>query len=702
MPSEQKQLQKSIEETFAVFGKKSKSQVLSSTNPSEAILKKVAEILKIDIPQKRFDALGYMDDIKEKAYYLSIPSREVVLDEDFHNHESGLFLSYSSDGKPYLLFPIGSFYYVFDPTNSKVFRYTKNMEISKDVLQFYKPFSQKEFGLKAIWRFFLEIIGSDLYKFLTLSIIITLLTLATPIAMSYLISTIIPEANKSELLEYSLGLFVFGISSLLFFTSKNFLLVKIESKLTHYLENATWHKILNFPVRFFTQYKTADLVLRAKSLDNIREILTDTVIIGIFGGIFSLATLGLLFFYSSSLALIILFAVLLFQIVYIAIALKQAKVTSEYQNHFGELMSNAEEGFKNIQKLKTSGSERRFLTRFVDQNRTQVALRYKTQKLITIEKTLDTVFMLSIPLLVYLSFAFFKTLRDELSLAEFIAINSVIAQFSQSFASFLSLITKSIEIKPYLERFMPISRGRSENDPFEKVVPKRFEGNIEFRDVFFKYGSRDKNIIKGLSLKIKSGEHIGIVGSSGSGKSTMIKLLLGFEEPSLGEIFVSGYNLKDVDMQIYRRNIGVVMQDIELTDGDIISNIRLDLKVPLKDVVEAINLSGLKYDIQQMPMGIHTMIQANGLTLSGGQRQKIAIARAILKKPKLLILDEATSAIDSKTQADIVENLKSLDMTILSVAHRVESLKNTDKIIILEEGSVKKEGSFKEIYGGEA
>ncbi|MFP4333579.1 MAG: peptidase domain-containing ABC transporter, partial [Campylobacterales bacterium] len=559
-----------------------------------------------------------------------------------------------------------------------------------------------EFGLKAIWRFFLEIIGSDLYKFLTLSIIITLLTLATPIAMSYLISTIIPEANKSELLEYSLGLFVFGISSLLFFTSKNFLLVKIESKLTHYLENATWHKILNFPVRFFTQYKTADLVLRAKSLDNIREILTDTVIIGIFGGIFSLATLGLLFFYSSSLALIILFAVLLFQIIYVVIALKQAKVTSEYQNHFGELMSNAEEGFKNIQKLKTSGSERRFLTRFIDQNRTQVALRYKTQKLITIEKTLDTVFMLSIPLLVYLSFAFFKTLRDELSLAEFIAINSVIAQFSQSFASFLSLITKSIEIKPYLERFMPISRGRSENDPFEKVVPKRFEGNIEFRDVFFKYGSRDKNIIKGLSLKIKSGEHIGIVGSSGSGKSTLIKLLLGFEEPSLGEIFVSGYNLKDVDMQIYRRNIGVVMQDIELTDGDIISNIRLDLKVPLKDVVEAINLSGLKYDIQQMPMGIHTMIQANGLTLSGGQRQKIAIARAILKKPKLLILDEATSAIDSKTQADIVENLKSLDMTILSVAHRVESLKNTDKIIILEEGSVKKEGSFKELYGGEA
>ena len=228
-----------------------------------------------------------------------------------------------------------------------------------------------------------------------------------------------------------------------------------------------------------------------------------------------------------------------------------------------------------------------------------------------------------------------------------------------------------------------------------KEIPGKLRGEVSFNNIKFSYDKDGSYVLNGIDLKIAQGEYVGIVGSSGCGKSTLLKLLLGFEEPDQGQVCFDGKNLKQLDKREVRKNLGVVLQNGKLIAGSIFFFFSITApSATLKDVQAVIEAVGLKSDIEQMPMGVHTVLSENSGTISGGQQQRILIARAIIAHPSILIFDEATSALDNVTQAAVCESLDKMNVTRIVVAHRLSTIKNCDRIIVLQDGKIVEQGTY--------
>ena len=214
----------------------------------------------------------------------------------------------------------------------------------------------------------------------------------------------------------------------------------------------------------------------------------------------------------------------------------------------------------------------------------------------------------------------------------------------------------------------------------------------------FSYDKSGARVLNGIDLDIAPGEYVGIVGASGSGKSTLLKLLLGFEKPDEGRVCYDGKDLRQLDKREVRKQLGVVLQNGRLIAGSIYENITITAPhATMEEVRAVIEAVGLKDDIAQMPMGVHTVLSESSGTISGGPQQRILIARAIAPKPRILIFDEATSALDNVTQAAVCESLERMNVTRIVVAHRLSTVRNCDRILVLDNGKIAEEGSYESL-----
>jgi ABC-type bacteriocin/lantibiotic exporter with double-glycine peptidase domain len=223
-------------------------------------------------------------------------------------------------------------------------------------------------------------------------------------------------------------------------------------------------------------------------------------------------------------------------------------------------------------------------------------------------------------------------------------------------------------------------------------------GHIEMSHVTFRYDENTPYILNDLNLTIKAGEYVAIVGRTGCGKSTLVRLLLGFEKPEKGAVFYDRHDLASLDPRSLRKQIGVVIQNGQLFQGDIFSNITISApQLTLKEAWEAAETAGIAQDIREMPMGMQTVISEGQGGISGGQKQRLMIARAIAPKPKILIFDEATSALDNKTQKQVSDALDKLKCTRIVIAHRLSTIRNCDRILVMENGAIIEEGKYEEL-----
>ena len=284
-----------------------------------------------------------------------------------------------------------------------------------------------------------------------------------------------------------------------------------------------------------------------------------------------------------------------------------------------------------------------------------------------------------------------------------ISIGSFIA-FSSMFGAFTAYALKIVEqacsynsIKPEIKRLKPILDEMPElNDA--KELPGDISGAIEINNVTFSYSEGSPNVLDNLNLNIRSGEYIGIVGSSGCGKSTLLKLLLGFEKPNTGKIYYDNKDIDSVDKRELRKKMGVVLQDGKLISGSIFENITITRpSATTKDVNKVIKDVGLEKDIKEMPMGLHTVLSEDCGTISGGQQQRILIARAVISQPKILIFDEATSALDNVTQKMVCDTIEKMDSTRIVIAHRLSTIMNCDRIIVMDKGRIAEQGNYDEL-----
>ena len=245
-------------------------------------------------------------------------------------------------------------------------------------------------------------------------------------------------------------------------------------------------------------------------------------------------------------------------------------------------------------------------------------------------------------------------------------------------------------IRPILEETPEVAE--------DKKVVTRLGGGIELSNVSFRYQEGMPLILDNLSLKIRPGQYVAIVGRTGCGKSTLMRLLLGFEKPQKGAVYYDGKDLNSLDLKSLRRFMGVVMQNGKIFQGDIFSNITISAPgLTLEQAWEAAEMAGIAEDIRQMPMGMNTIISEGGGGFSGGQKQRLMIARAVAAKPRILLFDEATSALDNITQKIVSESLDKLKCTRIVIAHRLSTIRQCDRIVVLEQGRIVEDGTYEEL-----
>jgi ABC-type bacteriocin/lantibiotic exporter with double-glycine peptidase domain len=345
-----------------------------------------------------------------------------------------------------------------------------------------------------------------------------------------------------------------------------------------------------------------------------------------------------------------------------------------------------------IQKVKLTGAEKRVFARWGNLYSKNAELLYNPPLFIKLNGVISIAITLIGTIVIYN-----QALVNHVSPAEYYAFNTAYGMVFGAFMALFSVAITAANIKPTLEMAEPILKAEPEISGNKETLA-RLSGMIEIVNLTFKYTENSPIIIDNLSLKIKPGQYVAIVGKTGCGKSTLVRLLVGFEKPDKGNIFYDGKDLSTVDLKSLRKHIGVVTQNGKLFSGDIYSNIVISApQLTLDEAWEAAKIAGIDEDIRRMPMGMNTLISEGSGGISGGQRQRLMIARAVAPKPKILIFDEATSALDNITQKKVSNALDRMNCTRIVIAHRLSTIKQCDRILVFDGGHIVEDGTYDEL-----
>lgn len=345
-----------------------------------------------------------------------------------------------------------------------------------------------------------------------------------------------------------------------------------------------------------------------------------------------------------------------------------------------------------IQKIKLAGAEKRLFAKWLDLYAENARYLYNPPMFIKINGVISMAISLISNIVMY-----YLAVKSGVGQANYFAFTASYGMLMGAFMSVSGIALSAAKVQPILEMAEPFLKTAPETSRDKEIVT-HISGGIELEHVSFRYDQSSPYIFDDLSLKVKPGDYVAIVGKTGCGKSTLVRLLLGFEKPEKGAIFYDGRDMDSLDLPSLRKKIGTVMQDAGLFQGDIYSNIVITApELTLDDAWEAAEKAGIADDIRKMPMGMHTVVSEGQGGISGGQRQRLMIARAIAPRPKLLIFDEATSALDNKTQRKVSEALDDMGCTRIVIAHRLSTIKHCNRILVLDGGRIAESGTYDEL-----
>ena len=637
--------------------------------------------------------------IEEIARVSKLRIRRVKLEGSWYKEDCGAVLGFLKENEsPVALLPISPEKYLL--VNLRTRRkeiITKEIadELYSVGYMFYKSFPSEKIKLKKLLSFsFQNVWKKDLIQLLLMGALGGALGTAIPIATGIVFDTIIPSSQKGELLQIAFFLFAVAISTMIFQYLRLIATLRLEGKIDGSLQAAVWDRLLSLPVPFFSKYSSGELAMRAMGVGQIRQILSGATLDAVLNGIFSVFYLLLLFYYDKVLAgygtLLIIFTI----IVSSNFAYRQIKYDRKAQELSNKLSGLLLQLIGGVSKFQVAGAESRAFERWAKDFKNQRDYNYKKENIANLLKTFNSFF----PLLASMSvFYLLGKTQSTLPAGQFVAFNSAFTTLLISVVNMTEAFTGAGGIIPLYQRVVPILETLPEDDD-TKISPLPLEGNIEVNHVSFRYKPEDEHVLKDISMEIKKGEYIALVGTSGSGKSTLLRVLLGFEQPESGKVYYDGQDMAKIDSRGVRKQLGVVLQNGELISGNILNNIiGTNPYLTIDDAWEAARIAGIDEDINEMPMGMHTMISEGTSTFSGGQKQRMMIARAVANKPKILYFDEATSALDNRTQAVVSKNLGELNVTRIIIAHRLSTILECDKIFVMDKGRIVEEGTFSQL-----
>lgn len=653
----------------------------------------------IKSPPKSQENDAALDPLREISQVSGVRMRQVILKDNWWEQDNGALLAfYDEDKRPVALLPkqAGS-YELYDPRDPG--RVPVDRDIADKVVplayMFYRSFPDKVLDAKDLIKFGLKDCRDELKTILLMGIAGGVLGMLVPLLTGAVFSSIIPGARRDQLLMISLALIVGALAAAMFQLTRSFAVLRLEARMGASVQAAVWDRLLKLPTPFFRKYTAGDLAERAMGIDVIRQHLSGATITSILGSIFSIFNFALLFYYSWQLALAASIIIAIVTGITAAIGYLQLQQLRPLVQLRNRIAGKVLQFITAITKLRVAGAEVRAFANWANDFTLQRKLAFRARMYGNYQAVVNSVLPVVSTLGIFATLSFYMQ-SSPMSTGDFIAFNAAFGALLGSAMQLSSTFVGLLRIIPTYENARPILEALPETDTF-KADPGTLRGEIEINHAVFRYKEDGPLIINDLSLTIKPGEFVAFVGPSGSGKSTLLRLLLGFEKPERGAILYDGQDLSVLNIPAVRRQIGVVLQNGRVMSGDIFSNIIGNAPLTIDDAWEAARMVGLDEDIRKMPMGMHTVVSEGGSTFSGGQRQRLLIARAIVTRPKMIFFDEATSALDNRTQAIVSESLEKLQATRIVVAHRLSTVMNADRILVLRAGRIVESGTYQEL-----
>ena len=626
-----------------------------------------------------------------------IMRRRVKLEKGWHRDAIGAILTTrKDDGTAAALIPKGlSGYTYFDNKNGKWVKITQKNEtlFEEEGICFYKPFPLKKLTIPALMRYVLDCLSpADLSVVALATLTVSLVGLLMPMLNNLLFGAVVESGQLRLLIGIAVFMISTGISRLLLGAVKALVVERVNAKIDLSVQAAAMMRILSLPADFFKQYSSGDLASRTGYLQSLCSMLVSAVLNTGLTSLFSLLYISQIFVYAPVLVVPALSITLVTLVFTLVTTFSQMRLTRQQMEFASKESGMSYALITGIQKIKLSGAEKRAFARWAALFSKRLAITANPPMFLRANAAISAAISLAGTIIMY-----YFALKSGISVPEYYAFNTAYGMMSGAFLSLAGIASTIARLKPVLDMAKPLMETVPEVSE-GKVVIDRLSGGIELNNVSFRYNDNMPMVIDDLSLKIRPGQYVAIVGATGCGKSTLMRLLLGFEKPQKGAVYYDGKDLNTFDLKSLRRKIGVVMQDGKLFQGDIFSNIIISApQLTLREAWEAAEMAGVADDIRAMPMGMHTIISEGSGGVSGGQRQRLMIARAIAPKPKILMFDEATSALDNLTQKTVSDSLEKLKCTRIVIAHRLSTIRHCDRILYLEKGKILEDGTYEQL-----
>ncbi len=654
------------------------------------------------------------DPLRSIARHSAVRTRKLVLRDEWWKHDSGPMLAFLEDGsRPVALLPRArpgarQGYDLFDPQADSTIRVNRATARTLTGIAhiYYRPFPNQALTGAQVLMSGLKGCGRDLWVIAIMGLLASILSLVAPYATGVVFDSIIPGSERDQLLQAVALIVASAVASAFISATRAYALLRVEGKLDFNTQAALWDRLLNLPVTFFRNYSAGDLANRSLAVSQIRAVLSGTTVIAILSGLFSITSLGLLLYYSPTLAALAALLALLALAVMITGGLLQMKLQRQVAENAGKIAGMVFEFIDGIAKFKVSGTEGRAFARWAGAFVAQKKLAASSRKLTNLTSVFDAGFrVIALCVIFWAVGGQLKARGGGLTTGTFLAFNAAFGQLLAAAMAVGSGVVSLLRVIPLYTRARPIFETLPEIDA-DKADPGELSGAIEVNHVAFRYSPDTPLVLRDVSFSIRAGEFVAFVGASGSGKSTLLRLLLGFEKPLSGAIYFDGQDIAGLDIQEVRTQMGVVLQNGKLLPGDILTNIIGSSPLTVDHAWEAARMAGMEQDIKDLPMGMYTVVAEGGRGLSGGQRQRLMIARAIVGKPRIMLFDEATSALDNRTQEIVSHAMEQMSaggtkVTRLVIAHRLSTIVKADRIIVLDKGLIVQTGTYDELINEE-
>lgn len=666
-----------------------------SADTTFAVCRLVADAARITLsePGEAAATSEQQDPVERIALASRIRTRAVRLGGRWWRENSGPLVGRREhDGTPVALLWRRGRYEAVDPATGTRERVGKTNEAAFEprAVMLYRPLPDGRVGLPALVRFSVRGTFPELRGLLLGGLVAVVLGTLVPIATGQVLGRYVPQAENGLIVQTGLALIATGVVSAVFMLLQNTSLLRMEGRIEATLQPAVWDRLLRLPTKFFAGRSTGELAGAAMGISAMRRVLSGIGPVCVQAGAVGTMNLVLLLVYSVPLAMAALAMLLVIAAVFLGLGLWQLRHQRRLIRLGHRLGNQAFQTLRGLPKLRVAAAESFAYAAWAREFARTRDLQQRIGRIQNVITVLGAVYLPLCTLVMFMLLA--GPARGAMSASEFLTFSSALTMLLSSVTQLTGALISAAAVLPMFEEIKPVLRETPEVVR-SSTRPGRLTGALEAKNLSYRYADDGPLVLDDVSFRVAPGEFVAIVGASGCGKSTLLRLLIGFDKPAEGSVLYDGQDLAALDQAAVRRQCGVVLQNAQPFTGSILDCICGPGTFSLEEAWEAAAMAGLAQDIKAMPMGMHTMLSDGGGTVSGGQRQRLMIAQALIRKPRVLFFDEATSALDNEAQRVVIESTRALRATRVVIAHRLSTIMDADRVIAMSDGRIVQQGT---------